>query len=461
MSRSNNLPFTLNNYTDEELVAIAALVGSQPCVKYIAYGKEVAESGTPHLQGVIVFNSKKTIQQAKVLIPRAHFEVGRGSLIQIIDYCKKGTQAKQEWLEHGVSGPNYGKELQFFEYGTRPLNQQEKGKKGGDAEKVRWDEVRSAAKKGKLDDISPEIYVRHYNTLKNIAKDHMTKPADLNAVSGVWISGPSGVGKSRVVRSIFGASLFDKMCNKWWDGYQGEKYVLLDDFDDSHKVLAHHLKRWGDRYSFTCEAKGNARCIRPLKIIVTSQYTPEQIWADNRPALDAIKRRFIQVPITLPADVQVRYDAVFNPAPIFNNVDVVSESNIIDDATFEGICNYVRSMVDMPADLAADDMSVLTAPTLGSEEGEPEPEDGETIGSEETHESEDYFADDLSFVELDEHYEEHMERLAPTSRFLEPDDVGSLLSFDSSDFPNDVEYISSSSNGSNKRRRVDLSDDEE
>jgi len=102
--------------------------------------------------------------------------------------------------------------------------------------------------------------------------------------------GTPGTGKSRSARTRW-PGLYNKPLNKWWCSYQGEATVLLDDFDKQHSVLGSHLKQWADHYAFVAESKGGSSTIRPARIVITSNYAPEELWEDKQ-MVDAIKRRF-------------------------------------------------------------------------------------------------------------------------------------------------------------------------
>lgn len=106
-----------------------------------------------------------------------------------------------------------------------------------------------------------------------------------------WIYGKARVGKSHACRDAY-PELYEKPQNKWWDGYEGETAVLLDDFDKHGACLGHYLKIWADNYRFNAEFKGGM--LRPCYtvLLVTSNYTPDQIFTEDQELCDAIAARF-------------------------------------------------------------------------------------------------------------------------------------------------------------------------
>lgn len=77
--------FTLNNYTDDQVVKIKDI----EC-KYLVIGYEVGEQGTKHLQGYIQFPNPVSFNALRTMLFNAHIEKAKGSPAQNRDYCTKG-----------------------------------------------------------------------------------------------------------------------------------------------------------------------------------------------------------------------------------------------------------------------------------------------------------------------------------------------------------------------------------
>lgn len=273
--RSNGYCFTLNNYTDEETQSIVDI----KC-NYIIFGREVGESGTPHLQGYVQFGAPgKTLSAMKKLIPRAHFEVTKGSIDQNVAYCSK--------------------EGDFTERGVKPMSQKRKGVCGKDSLEARWEK----AKEGRFQELPPEQIKTYEYIYRKFAP-----ASDRDVLDNLWIQGPSGCGKSKYVRDNY-EEFYSKPMSKWWDGYEREETVLLDDYDPSHtKFLAYFLKTWADHYVFNAEVKGGMMRIRPKTIIITSQYSIDECF-ESPQEIDAIKRRFKVITL---GEVPQPYAPIFN-----------------------------------------------------------------------------------------------------------------------------------------------------
>jgi len=275
VTRSRSFCFTWNNYPDDHADVVERLG-----TRYHCYGYETCPTtGTEHLQGFVYFDMPKSFTAVRRGLLGSHVSIAKGSVAQNITYCSK--------------------EDCFLEFGERPMSQELKGSN----EQKRWASAYECAQKGLISEIPGDIAIRCYANIKRIESDFMAIVPNSREPCGVWIHGESGAGKSYSVHFRY-PGLYNKMRNKWWDGYQNEEVVLIDDMDIYDIKLGGQLKHWADAYSFMAERKGSATRCCPKKVIVTSQYTISEIWSDPK-TIDALTRRFTVIEKILGQDIVI------------------------------------------------------------------------------------------------------------------------------------------------------------
>lgn len=222
-------------------------------------------TGQHHIQAYV--NYKNSVRQShlKAIDPKAHLDVvkvDRGA----DKYCMKE--------ESRVEGP--------WEFGVKPVRRDSK---------TDWQSVYLLAKKRQFDMIPPNILVQHYSNLNLIAKDY-AEVVHSTHLRGIFIYGPSGVGKSLLARSLFPElTHYAKSHNKWFDSYKNEDVIVWDDINpDEGRMFATHIKLWTDRYGVMGETKGSGVPLVHQYFIMTSQYSLKQVFP-NQEDYDAIERR--------------------------------------------------------------------------------------------------------------------------------------------------------------------------
>lgn len=248
---------------------------------YMVAGKEVGKEGTPHLQCFVAFNGRHKFPVVKRMLPTAHIERMISTPVQAAEYCKKDG----DYVEFGTLPDYYG------------------GKAGGDAKHERYNSAIELSKSGNfnaMEDLHPDMFWNNYNTMKRVAMDHPAPVRDLEFQDNEWIWGQTGVGKSYMARKE-NPGFFLKLHNKWWLGYRGEEFVIYDDLSRSDAGwIGDFLKTWGDRYSFACETKYGGSTIRPKRIIITSNYSIDELFGHDEDLCAAIKRRYKSRHIIIP-----------------------------------------------------------------------------------------------------------------------------------------------------------------
>lgn len=244
---SRRWSFTLNNYDEEHIESLHGLIENEE-LSYIIMGREVGDSGTPHLQGYLELPRKKTLAGLKKLlaIHQVHLEVSKGSSKQNQDYCKKDGA----WTESGT-----------------PMQQ---GKRKDLVE------IKELMDKGATpDDIANThfskwvVYRKSFNAYYNIKMGSRTWKSRV-----VVLIGPTGYGKTRFVHDQPDArALWTWGGDRWFDGYMGHELALFDDFD-GHGMDFRFLLRLLDRYPMQVPIKGGFVEWLPRKIYITSNLHP-------------------------------------------------------------------------------------------------------------------------------------------------------------------------------------------
>lgn len=271
--RSRAWCFTWNNYPRDYRLRLDSLD-----VRFIIAGEELAPTtGTPHLQGYVYYANAVRLATVRRDLPGSNLLIARGTPLQNELYCRKTRPVDP--IPNAV----------VYERGAIPITAAAKGA----MERARYQSAWALAKAGNIEGIDADIRLRLYSSIRRVEKDYMPAVERLPAPCGVWIFGLSGCGKTRSVLDAY-PGLYPKPRNQWWDGYQREDVVLLDDVDKFDVGLGGKLKHWADCYPFIGENKGGSLKIRPKKFFVTSQYTIEGIWQDEE-TRDALRRRFVVI----------------------------------------------------------------------------------------------------------------------------------------------------------------------
>lgn len=282
--RFTNFTFTLNNYTTEELLQLKAHNW-----KYIVFGQEKGDEGTPHLQGFVQCKRMResAIQRVcKRLKPQYLYTTSTPSRAAI--YCKKGEQPKDEWNTLKEHGPNYGKNAVVYEAGTLQFQ----GKRN-DIEAV-VDMIADEATNYDILHAHPKTYFKYYKNVAHVRyvidKHNYKKFRKVDVIVRV---GPSGTGKSRVPFELGGFIVPEYAPKLWMDGYEGEDIIILNEYTGQMKI--EDFLAFTDGYPQGQPIKGTYIWPRWTKIYLTSNVHPEE-WYDEGLS-ERIKRRLTKIEV--------------------------------------------------------------------------------------------------------------------------------------------------------------------
>lgn len=256
--RAKKWVFTLNNYTQEEVDFLKSLD-----VKYIGWGYEVGESGTPHLQGFVWFKKQLRFNAAKAIMgtERIHLEVQRGDLADNLNYCTKENgefwQSCKPPNEHKTEYRDIIK--MSLEEADAVMAEEHTWAMGSS----NWQRLRA----GMIKPYSGEMEVK-------------------------WYWGPKGSGKTRTAKDEVGENFLD-FDGKMFETEGGHEGVILDEIDkDGGKMPIGVLLRLTDRYKFRMRMLYRFQWRDFKKIIITSTVHPSVLYSEH---FEQIERRITEI----------------------------------------------------------------------------------------------------------------------------------------------------------------------
>lgn len=227
--------------------------------RYIIFQREECPTtNRKHWQGTVVFTNPISIRSvgSRIGDPTAHIEFCQ-NLKASIEYCTKS--------ETRIDGP--------YEYGDKPNIPKDKGWWTSQTEQQLWD-------------TEPEWMLRHYSGVRAYRSITEPPPPERNTPEVHIYIGPPGTGKSWAARQL--GTYYIKPSGKWWDGYQGQKVVIFDDFYGTEKYC--DLLRWLSEVPIKVQIKGSTIWLLAEIFVFTSNQIPEK-WYPNIPDISALNRR--------------------------------------------------------------------------------------------------------------------------------------------------------------------------
>lgn len=252
-------------------------------IRYMVYQQErCEETQRLHWQGYIELAKRMRLKALKALLgDTVHFEPRRGTQAEAIRYCTK--------VESRVSEPQ--------EFG-------EKRKQGsrGDIEMVKRRLKNRDNFREIMEDCSGYQAMRVAQLLHGIQPlSHAYKKKRV-----YWVHGPTGMGKTKMaMEACPEGGTYHATTGKWFDGYMGEKYVVIDELRAKNWPYDLML-RILDGYEMRLPVKGGFVIWYPEEIWITAPMSPQAMYAgtlQHHGSIDQLLRRITRVIDVTPEDL--------------------------------------------------------------------------------------------------------------------------------------------------------------
>lgn len=318
-------------------------------LQYCIYQWEICpDTGREHAQGYAEFKDKVTLKFIKTKVfgdNSIHIETRKGTQEQAIYYCEKEATRKPN------TKPFIYGEIQKFQ-----------GKRSD------LDQVSSLLKQGKtVKEVAEELpnqYIKYNNGIEKLHK-LLSKPNKIESKICIALIGSSRVRKTSVAYNLYPLDKIFKLTSNWWDGYNGEEVIIIDEITTGDFKLRKFLD-WTDPYPTQVNIKGKMDWLKGKVFFFTSNVEMEN-WCEetknNPKSLQALKNRFDKI-------YNIENDS--NADEILEDIKDIIASKITKDHPLEKKNEELResfvdkkSLLDMELKRVEDDLEFELLDLLG------------------------------------------------------------------------------------------------
>lgn len=231
----------------------------------LVYQKERGECGTVHYQGFLCLKRQQRMSYMKKLMPRAHWERRKGTREQAYDYVVKLDTRIGEPVQFG----------DLIRSGHR-----------SDIDQV-MDMVKEGKTEEEIAETNPLFWFRNHRA---IARYRMLKQkSTFRDVCVYWVWGPTGTGKSHWAHKHFPDAYWKPPETCWFDGYDGEEVIILDDYRKNWFTFSYML-RLLDKYPMQVQTKGGSQPLLATTFVITAPEPPEQVYLTREDVQQLVRR---------------------------------------------------------------------------------------------------------------------------------------------------------------------------
>lgn len=240
-------------------------------VSFYVYQREICpKTKAAHYQGFLILNRSQRIKKIKQIIgdEKAHIENAKGTNDQCIAYCTKSETRDPTFTA--------------VTYGSAPISQAGK--------RTDWDGLKEMLKTRTIKTINDTELIDKFSSLMGRYKEGVARFCKAYGIRIIYndikrtdmtkiniISGPSGCGKTTYVKELKDSYYKDEN-HLWWDNYDGQENVIVNDYTGCGKINPLELLKLADHAPLELQQKGGSCQFTSKVIWITTNLTKDEFF---------------------------------------------------------------------------------------------------------------------------------------------------------------------------------------